>query len=512
MNMAAGIKSKSKLFFLIGAILFVLPLSVSADYAQQKTGFSIEPSYDSNQREQLTATLQKITPKLYFYIDNEWWETLDYSDRNEVKNALTELGQEFEGKIYPTLTSVFGKEWIPGVDKDERITVLLHPMKEGVGGYFNNIDEYPRLQAPNSNEREMVYLNANYITGSLAKSYLAHEFVHLVTFNQKDKTFGVTEEVWLNEARAELAITLVGYNQIYEGSNLQKRVRNFLDRPYDSLTEWYNTPYDYGVVNLFTHYLVDNYGVKILTDSLQSSKIGIPSLNYALEKNGFKENFSQIFTDWTIAVLVNDCSLGAKYCYKNPNLKNFRVIPLTNFLPLLGESTLRVSDDTKDWSGSWYRITGGRKTLKIEFTGSSNVDFKIPYVIQDVNNNIFVDFLKLNNNKEGTLYVPDFGIKFTSLTIIPLVQTKISGFDGLEPSFRFSWAASTIKEIPSSVSPSIIFGGKETEEEQTPEMTREELLTKINEIQNEINRLKIQLIRLLQQEIIKIQNQIAESQ
>jgi len=60
-------------------------------------------------------------------------------------------------------------------------------MNEDSGGYFNPADGYPAAQAPDSNERDMFYVNVNYIEDPLAKSYLAHELVHLITFNQKDK-------------------------------------------------------------------------------------------------------------------------------------------------------------------------------------------------------------------------------------------------------------------------------------------------------------------------------------
>jgi len=32
-------------------------------------------------------------------------------------------------------------------------------------------------------------------------------------FNQKERKYGKSEEVWLNEARAEYLITYLGYNQ-----------------------------------------------------------------------------------------------------------------------------------------------------------------------------------------------------------------------------------------------------------------------------------------------------------
>ncbi|GAH35118.1 unnamed protein product, partial [marine sediment metagenome] len=56
---------------------------------------------------------------------------------------------------------------------------------------------------------------------------------------------------------AEYAPTLLGYDDEYEGSNLQRRVKKFLAEPSDSITEWQNTSADYGGLNLFIQYLVE---------------------------------------------------------------------------------------------------------------------------------------------------------------------------------------------------------------------------------------------------------------
>ena len=432
---------------LLFCLLFFLGIGISAqaETLGEKRNFYIESSYDLSQREELTAVLIKTTPQLYFYADEKWW---NFSPQNIVYQALTDLEEEFENKIYPTLTLAFGSEWKPGIDKDSHITVLIHPMDEEAGGYFKSGDEYPRLQVSNSNEREMIYLNSDFITDPISKSFLAHEFLHLITFNQKVKQYDTEEEIWLNEARAEYVPTLLGYDEKYEGSNLQKRVRIFLENPSDSITEWQSKKTDYGALNLFTQYLVDHYGVKILANSLHSKLTGIPSLNEALKENGFSKDLSQIFVDWTIAVSINDCLYGEKYCYLNQNLKDLYVIPSMNFLPLTGESTLSVTNITKDWSGNWYKFVGGKGDLKLEFAGSSWVNFKVPYIIKNIQGDYLVSFLSLDKNQKGEIYIPDFGTKNTSLIIIPSVQSKISGFSGSEPIYSFFWSASNIKEPP----------------------------------------------------------------
>jgi hypothetical protein len=128
-------KTKQKIFLLfLGLIGFILPLFASADTLGQKVTFFIDASYDLENREQISATLREISSQLYFYIDDSWWAKLNNPQRLEVNQALINLGQEFEDKIYPTLTQTFGSEWKPGIDNDERITILIHPMIEEAGG------------------------------------------------------------------------------------------------------------------------------------------------------------------------------------------------------------------------------------------------------------------------------------------------------------------------------------------------------------------------------------------
>lgn len=487
---------KIKIVLIIGAIFLILPFLVNADEWGQKVKFSVDSSYDLSKREELTATLQARSLQLYFYIDDTWWNSLNGSQQDEARNGINSLATEFEGKIYPILTSTFGFEDKPGIDKDERITILIHPMIEGAGGYCRNIDGYSKLQTPVSNQREMVYLNSRYINSSKAPGLLAHEFLHLITLNQKEKKYKVTEEVWLNESRSEYAPSLLGYDDEYQGSNLQQRVTNFLNDPSNSLTDWRNTNGDYGVINLFTQYLVDQYGLEILTSSLYSAKVGIASIDYALEKNGLKEDFSQVFTNWTIANLVNDCSIGEKYCYKNKNLKNFRIVSLTNYLPLIGEISLKFGNATQSWSGNWQRFIGGRGKLTLQFEGSPEVSFKVPYFLETISGENSVRFLELNPSQKGDLTLSNFGKEITSLTIIPTIQSKTKKINDSEPYFLFSWTASVTKENQGQT--------PELSEKPISQMTKEELEAKIIEIQKQIIELLTQLIRIYQAKIIEL--------
>ena len=466
------------LFLALGAFW---AFSAKADFVGQRVNFSIDPSYDNQGRSEAMAVMLALSNKAYFYIDEDWWNALDQSKQVEAKKSLEYLAEEFDKKIYPTLTTAYGSEWRPGIDGDERITILFHLLKESAAGYFSTGNEYPKAQNSQSNEREMVYLNANKIGNLLTRSYLAHEFTHLITFFQKDKLRGMEEDIWLNEARAEYASTLLGYDVVYDNSNLKERVRQFVSNTFNSLTEWQGKPYDYGVANIFIQYLADQYGPELLFQSFQSDKVGIPSLEETMAKFGFSEDFTTVFTNWAVAVFINDCSLGQRYCYLNPNLKDFRVVPLTNILPLTGQSQLSSNQTTKAWAGNWYRFLGGKGEMTFEFTSQAGANFQVAYVLESKDKEPTIGFLKLNSQGQGKIEILDFGVGATTLNIIPLAIGKKTGLVQPEPFISFSWQV-MIQEPGSSA------------EVSTLEI--ESLMARIAELQGQIEKLKQQLIAL----------------
>lgn len=442
----------SKNIFFAVSIFFILvfcaPVNAANTIGDYAT-FKVDKNFEKNEKSEVPAVLVKTTANLYFYIDKSWWDLQIFQKQNEILTNLDNLSNEFGNNIYPTLTSVFGSEWKPGVDGDNKITVLFHSMKENVGGYFRSDDEYIKLQVPSSNEREMLYLPISDIdNSSKSKVFLAHEFVHLITFNQKDRIQGVQEEIWLNEARADYSSTILGYDSSYDGSNLQKRAKDFLSSPGDSLTEWQETKYDYASVSLFMHYLVDHYGINILSDSLKSKLVGIASLNEILLKNSYKEDFGQIFTNWTITTIINECSLDIKYCYLNQNLNNFRINPTLNFLPLSGNSSLSVTNVTKNWSGNWQKIIGGNGDLKLEFSSLTGLKFQVPYITFDKDNKYSINFLTLDSKEKGQIDIKNFGGKYNSLIVIPSLQTKTAGFNGFEFTYPYTFAVSITGAVP----------------------------------------------------------------
>jgi hypothetical protein len=436
-----------KFIFLAGILLFLF--LVSNAYAANVgdiVNFNIEKSFDVSNRDRAPSSLVKITNSLYFYIEKSWWDAQTPQKQEDILTSLNSLSDEFDSNIYPKLTSTFGFEMSPGIDGDRKITVLFTPMNSAEGGYFNTADEYEKLQITTSNEREMVYLSVDELGTSQAKVVLAHEFMHLITFNQKNKIFDIEDDTWLNEARADYSSTFLGYDDVYEGSNLQQRVRDFVANPTDSLTEWTGTKYDYAIANLFAHYLVDHYGISVLAESLKSKYIGVSSINYALSRLSLKDDFKKIFTNWTIASVINNCSTNTNYCYLNGNLKSLRISPTLNFLPITGNVSLSVANVTKNWQGNWLKFIGGNGDLELGFSGLKGLNFQVPYIIEDSSGSQTIKMLTLDEDQKGKISVANFGKDYKSIIIIPSLQSEISSAVGEGTSYPFTYSVSITGE------------------------------------------------------------------
>jgi len=403
---------------------------------------NVDKNYDATGRDQVQATLVRTGQNLNFYVDTAWWIAQSSTRQSDIGKTLDNLSVEFDSAIYPKLTSVFGSEWRPGVDNDTHMTILFEPLKGNNAGYFRQNDEYQKLQVPDSNEREMMYLSTSTIDSFYQlKTVLAHEFMHLIIFNQKNRLQGAQEETWLDELRSDYTSTLLGYDDQYQGSNLQSRVQDFIENPSNPLLEWQNLPQDFAAAHLFGAYLVDHYGLGILSNSLHSKLVGIASLNEALAKINAPEDFGKAFTNWTVALVINDCLANKNYCYVNQNLKTLRINPTLNFLPLTGNSSLAVTNVTKNWTGNWQKIIGGNGNLTLQFSGSAETNFQVPYLIFDKTGNYTVNSFKLDKNQKGQISVPRFGSDYSSVIVMPSLQNK-TAFAGYELPYQYTITAS----------------------------------------------------------------------
>ncbi len=449
-------KVKLFLFLLVflSSFYFLIFNVVSADVIGQTVQFNIDPKFEYLGRDKVSATLRKISVTAYLYVSDDYWAGISEPERNLFLTKLDELAQEFDNRIYPIERAFWGLEPNPGIDNDPKIIILFTKLKDPAGGYFDTSHLYKKTEVQNSNEREMFFVSADSVVGGKAKIFLAHEFQHLIGFNQKEFLRKATEDTWLNELRSEYSIKIVGYDDDYNNSNLRRRVFAFSQSPSEPLAEWKNLSPDYGVITLFAYYLADHYGDKILIDSLRSSKIGIESINETLRLNGFSEIFSDVFTNWTMANILNDSSVASgKFAYKTAHLKDFKISSTQSSSTSGLGSNLSLSNSVKDWQPVWYEFTtpiGLEGNLKLYFSGPTGSKFLIPYIVFYVNGQKEIGFMSLSGGS-GVNFIKGFGSDVYKVVVIPANQSKTSDFTDNDPVAAFTIQAQIVSEVPENI-------------------------------------------------------------
>ena len=322
----------------------VNPQPVSYTVGQKMTFTAVD--LDNREPFQVAATLRVVTPHAYFYIAD---------DVNVPQDDLERSGQEFEERIYPRVTRYFGREWTPGVDNDEHLTIL-HARIPAVGGYYSDLDEYPKAVYPLSNQREMVYMNLDYLRPGTPNYYatLAHELQHAVHWRASP-----TQQVWVNEGLSELAAELAGYSSI--------PFRPFLDNPNTQLTTWQTEPREsiphYAASHLFFSYLMEHYGgpdqVKRI---LAAPNTGVAGINDFLAAQSPGATFDSVFKDWVIA---NYLDRPGRYGYRERDVRVRSVTTLTRY----GDQ----ETDVRQYGARYYDLRLPAGDAQLTFQGDATV-------------------------------------------------------------------------------------------------------------------------------------------
>jgi len=234
--------------------------------------------------------LALVTPHAYWYLEDD----LDIS-----MSGLERSAAHFEEDIYPVVTQVFGSEWNPGVDNDPRLNIL-HARLTSVAGYFSSTDEYPTGVRPRSNQREIIYINAQSVSpgGANYDQVLAHELQHAIHWNAD-----ASEDTWVNEGLAELSSSIALRSTF--------SIRQFLRGAPISLTNWPTSSVgsiaNYGAASLFMHFFTEHYGGRNdLRDLLGQPKDSIAGIDAYLDDKGYEERFGDVFRQWAAANILDD--------------------------------------------------------------------------------------------------------------------------------------------------------------------------------------------------------------
>jgi immune inhibitor A len=214
-------------------------------------------------------------------------------------SAIIEAVDRFSSQSYPAEVAFFGSEWNPGVDNDPRLHILhATGVGSGVAGYYSSADQYSRLANPYSNEKELFYINLEWLNGTSDYRYyetvLAHEFQHMIHWYNDSN-----EWTWINEGLSEFAqeVTGFGTDTVF--------VSAFANHPDTQLNAWNLDPVGnsthYGASYLFAHYLHQRFGEGFLTTLVAEPADGISGVEAALAATGQALDFETLFADWLVA-------------------------------------------------------------------------------------------------------------------------------------------------------------------------------------------------------------------
>ena len=273
--------------------------------------------------------------------------------------ALRDAADRFASEIVPTVRSIFGQEWSPGVDNDPRLSILHVPFLKYASGQFDPIDEYPQEFEPYSNQREMFYVSlADFEVGDPQyMATLAHEFQHMIQWNT-----GSSAGYWLFEGLAQLAERLAGFDLVANDAEFLAKTGTQLNAWSASPTE--NLPY-YGASYLFSLYLWEQWGEDLIRELARHPLGGMAAVRQILAARG--TDLDAVFADWTVANLLDDPSLmGGRFGYTQERLRPACPRIRVSELPFEFEGTLAQYS-------AQYLIMDGTGQIELEFQGLPEV-------------------------------------------------------------------------------------------------------------------------------------------
>ena len=308
---------------------------------------------------------KSIPARLRYISDHaRWWVSGedDLSDQ-EIVAAAT----RFEDAVLPINQKLFGKEWSPGIDGDSLIHILLiqEPEAENVYGYFSNINEYPQAIFPDSNQKEIIFLNygASGLDTEAFAGEIAHEYQHLIHWNQDPN-----EDLWFNEAMSSLVspedIEVGGLsNAILFSRNPDIQLTARPEMSFDAQDETHYA--HYAAERLFAIYLLEQFGADFVRGVVENPAHGVVGIQEELDKVEGTPKFNDVYATWLLANFLDmpDLRQGQfGYANTDPVGPQPLVIRSVDAEP--------VRDQLPPYGAHYYQINS-IQPVKVDFSGST---------------------------------------------------------------------------------------------------------------------------------------------
>lgn len=326
------------------------------------------------------ATLLAVGSWCYVYMGNE---TIAQIGQNQAIQRCEFYKNEFDTTIYPKNVEFMGSPdgSLGDIDGDPKITILIYPTQGGAGYYLesNEITDYAY-----SNKREMVYIysgdNFKYFATTIC-----HEFNHLIWFNNE-----WDEACFLKEGLAEFSSYYAGYfsDEAYligdMPMNLSYTANSFRKNPQASLLYFNpetNVGLSYGASYLFIFYLVEKYGIEVITDLITTEIDGAEAVEEVMNNLGYELTFNELYLDWITACAMDSLELeNDLYRFENADF----TITDINSIDSLPYSETNIRYEPYSFDITKIETLKDNFTLKIR-TPDNPYAIAVVSIIQDIN-------------------------------------------------------------------------------------------------------------------------------
>ncbi|MBW4437361.1 MAG: immune inhibitor A [Pleurocapsa minor GSE-CHR-MK-17-07R] len=257
---------------------------------------------DSNETRAVDATLRVVGEYIYLWVQTSDSDAISDSD-------LLSLADRFDRRVYDRTRALWGSEANPGVDNDPRIHGLFtSELGFSAAAYFSSDNSVPAGIAPAGNAREMFLFSLDAL-GDLdsVESIIAHEFQHMIRFNERPST-----ELWLNEGFSE-------FTQWYLYDDEAWFAADFLEYGADTqLNAWSLASdfrgFNYGASLLFLWYLYGQFGLEAV-QAIADAPPDMRAEDAVMLATGM--SFEDLYSRWILANTVFEATDDPAYQYVN---------------------------------------------------------------------------------------------------------------------------------------------------------------------------------------------------
>ncbi|MDP6038575.1 MAG: hypothetical protein QGG64_08500, partial [Candidatus Latescibacteria bacterium] len=317
----------------------------------------------------VTATLVATSDRASAYVDVAMPDTITLTT-SQIQAQI----DRFSNTTYPLVTSVFGDP--SDVDNDGKVLFIYTSLVDevgGVAGFYSASSVLPENQGGNGNLSDLMYINPTTDEEGY-EALLAHEFQHLISFNQHVLLRnGEGEDSWLNEAMSHVCEDLVGEH--VEGGN-RELIERLLDAP-NSYALTAKASFSKGVrgaAYMFARSLIEELGADAPSRLVQTDKIGIENVETV---SG--QTFATLFDKHLSRLFLSGSGLNNTLNYTYPFLQEAttsgRSFPPPREFAISPEG-VSVTGNIKPLSAAYLRLQGNQNQATITIQTDADGDFR----------------------------------------------------------------------------------------------------------------------------------------